>query len=117
MLMKGDVLEIPTGGTSSIPSPATYTVNFLPGFNGRATVDSSPFMPIRRGVSAGARFGETKKPSEVALSANTGINWLAERDATWVRNGGVVSTNPAYEPWAVAISSAPTGPSRLWPIT
>src|SRR5215471_13233491 len=98
MLIKGEVEEMPPVDSSSIPGPAMETRTFLPGLKGKATVESSPLKPMSCGINLGSGFDETKNPSDVALSANTGINWVAAFVAMCVRNGGVVSNSPAYEP-------------------
>src|SRR6266481_1036113 len=90
---KGELIEIPLAGISSIPSPATYTVNVPPASSGSTVVDSSPFIPINRGLTLGAGPEDTKKPTDVAVSELTAIDRDGEGPArTKLRNGGSVSS-------------------------
>src|SRR6266404_6371730 len=92
-------------------------VNVPPAATGRTVVDSSPFIPISRGLTVGAGVEDTKKPIDVVASEVTAIDRDGDGPArTRLRNGGIVSSRPAYDPPAPAMSAAETGPSRLCPI-
>src|SRR6266550_8769260 len=92
-------------------------VNEPPAATGRTVVDNSPFIPISRGLTVGPGFEDTKKPIEVVASEVTAIERDGDSPARRrLRNGGIVSRRPAYDPPAPAMSAADTGPSRLCPI-
>src|SRR6266850_1991960 len=92
-------------------------VKVPPVATGRTVVDSSPFIPISRGLTVGAGVEDTKKPIEVVASGVTAIDRDGDGPArTRLRNGGIVSSRPAYDPPTPAMSAAETGPSRLCPI-
>src|SRR6266404_4445519 len=92
-------------------------VNVPPAATGRTLVDSSPFIPISRGLTVGAGVVDTKKPIDVAVSEVTAIDRYGDGPArTILRNGGSVSSRPEYDPPAAAMSAAATGPFRLCPI-
>src|SRR5262249_40238759 len=64
--------------------------------------------------------GGLEKITELRDVARSGVTLIGSDEAEPIpiklRNGGVVSIKLEYDPPRGAISSAPTGPLRLWPI-
>src|SRR5436190_18790728 len=88
-------------------------MNVLPASKGKAAVDSSPFMPITRGLSAGAGLEKTKELRSMAEFRPTFIDCRGIKPLlTKLRKEGVVSASRRYEPPAAAMSLGATGPFR-----